>query len=103
MGNQPSDEKRRQASEDRDTGVVAERDPGAAAADRKQLGQRRSPSSVTARGGIVVREMLVDKVDAFKDKHVGLVLIASPSLGSPIASGLSWVIDIYKSLWSLRR
>lgn len=40
-------------------------------------------------GGIVVRHMLVRKTEKFADKRVGLVLIASPSLGSRDADRLS--------------
>lgn len=40
-------------------------------------------------GGIIVRRLLVKHPDAFKGKHVGLVLIASPSTGSSWADRLS--------------
>ena len=47
-------------------------------------------------GGIVVRHMLVRQVEKFRDKTVGLVLMASPSTGSRDANRLAWLADIAK-------
>jgi hypothetical protein len=44
-------------------------------------------------GGIVVRSMLIDNANAFKNKKVGLVLIASPSLGSYYANYLGFLSE----------
>jgi len=46
-------------------------------------------------GGIVVRHMLDEHYEAFEDRQLGVVLIASPSLGSQWADWLRWVADIY--------
>ena len=48
-------------------------------------------------GGIVVRQMLLKHSDDFKEKHIGLLLIASPSIGSQWADRLSPVIDLANS------
>lgn len=48
-------------------------------------------------GGIVVRQLLVNHPDQFVGKKVGLVLIASPSLGSKTASRLSALADWFKN------
>ena len=45
-------------------------------------------------GGIVVRHMLVREKSAFRTKKLGLLLIASPSLGSEYADRLTVVLDI---------
>jgi hypothetical protein len=46
-------------------------------------------------GGIVVRYLLTNWPWHFKDKRVGLALIASPSAGSPWADRLSLLIDYF--------
>src|SRR6266540_6478863 len=46
-------------------------------------------------GGIVARYLLCEQRDAFKDKKVGIVLIASPSYGSQLARSLDDVIYLY--------
>lgn len=46
-------------------------------------------------GGIVVRHMLEREVVAFQQKTVGLLLIASPSFGSRLASALSIVSRLF--------
>lgn len=48
-------------------------------------------------GGIVARHMLFKQQRAFQDKEVGLVLIASPSSGSELASALDGLASIYNS------
>jgi Domain of unknown function (DUF4384) len=48
-------------------------------------------------GGIVVRYMLESRAAEFRDKIVGLVLIASPSYGSYWASTFSWLAQIYNA------
>ena len=48
-------------------------------------------------GGIVVRQMLVAHQAAFREKHVGLVLIASPSFGSQFADRLAWLAEYFKN------
>ena len=45
-------------------------------------------------GGIVVRHMLVRKKPEFRKKKIGLLLIASPSLGSEYANLITDVLDI---------
>lgn len=45
-------------------------------------------------GGIVVRHMLTRHIDDFKEKNVGLVLIASPSKGARDANRFGIVADI---------
>lgn len=45
-------------------------------------------------GGIVVRHMLVRNKSAFRTKKIGLLLIASPSLGSKYADLVTTVLDI---------
>ena len=45
-------------------------------------------------GGIVVRHMLVRQKSVFRTKKIGLLLIASPSLGSEYANRLTEVLDI---------
>jgi hypothetical protein len=47
-------------------------------------------------GGIVVRHMLYRETAAFADKKVGLVLIASPSIGSRDAGRLSLIAKVAK-------
>jgi hypothetical protein len=46
-------------------------------------------------GGIVVRYMLTNWPWQFKDKRIGLALIASPSAGSPWADRLGLLIDYF--------
>ena len=46
-------------------------------------------------GGIVVRYLLESQYEAFRQKKVGLVLIASPSYGSDLADRLHWLTDFY--------
>lgn len=46
-------------------------------------------------GGIVARYLLCEQRDAFKDRKVGIVLIASPSYGSKVARSLDEVIYLY--------
>jgi tetratricopeptide (TPR) repeat protein len=46
-------------------------------------------------GGIVARDLLCEQREAFKDKQVGIVLIASPSYGSQLARTLEEVIYLY--------
>ena len=62
-------------------------------------------------GGIVVRYLLEKEADRFHDKEVGLVLIASPSYGSALASKLDLLSQFYNQQlgiqlqwgsWSLR-
>lgn len=45
-------------------------------------------------GGIVVRHILTREQEAFKDKNVGIVLVASPSIGSKDADRLDFAIDL---------
>src|SRR5256885_1959767 len=47
-------------------------------------------------GGIVVRQMLDTKIDTFRNKSVGLVLIASPSYGSRLANNVESLIRFYR-------
>lgn len=46
-------------------------------------------------GGIIVRHLLVNYQHLFKDKVVGLALIASPSLGSDYADAFSGLTKLY--------
>jgi pimeloyl-ACP methyl ester carboxylesterase len=46
-------------------------------------------------GGIVVRYLLTRYPDKFKEKDVGLILIASPSYGSKLADKLGGLIGFY--------
>jgi tetratricopeptide (TPR) repeat protein len=48
-------------------------------------------------GGIIVRYMLESQAAVFKDKTIGLVLIASPSFGSGWADKLSWLSELYNA------
>lgn len=48
-------------------------------------------------GGIVVRHMLTRHVDDFADKAVGLVLIASPSIGSRDADRFRFIAEMVRS------
>ena len=48
-------------------------------------------------GGIVVRHMLTRHVDDFANKAVGLVLIASPSIGSRDADRFRFIADMVRS------
>jgi pimeloyl-ACP methyl ester carboxylesterase len=62
---------------------------GAAVLDRKNI-------LIVAHslGGIIARAMLVAHADAFQGKHVGLMLVASPSLGSREANELDTIISL---------
>jgi hypothetical protein len=46
-------------------------------------------------GGIIVRYMLLNNIDRFRDKQVGLVLLASPSFGSRLADRLGGLANFY--------
>jgi pimeloyl-ACP methyl ester carboxylesterase len=46
-------------------------------------------------GGVVARYLLCERPDAFKDKRVGIVLIASPSYGTNVTRSLDRVIYVY--------
>ena len=48
-------------------------------------------------GGIVARYLLESRASEFKEKTVGLVLIASPSFGSAWATKLSWLSELYNA------
>jgi conflict system STAND superfamily ATPase len=48
-------------------------------------------------GGIVVRYMLERRYEHFVDKHVGLMLVASPSYGSSLATRLDWLASFYRN------
>ena len=48
-------------------------------------------------GGIVVRHMLTRHVEDFSDKAVGLVLIASPSIGSRDADRFRFIAELVRS------
>ncbi|MEM8951285.1 MAG: alpha/beta hydrolase [Pseudomonadota bacterium] len=48
-------------------------------------------------GGIVVRHMLTRHVEDFSDKAVGLVLIASPSIGSRDADRFEFIAELVRS------
>lgn len=48
-------------------------------------------------GGIVVRNFLEEERELFSNKKLGLVLMASPSLGSKDADRLSWLIDAFEN------
>ena len=48
-------------------------------------------------GGIIVRHLLYNKTDHFKDKNVGLVLMASPSYGSTLADTLGLIAELYNN------
>jgi|GEM_PF-7048750 len=48
-------------------------------------------------GGVVVRQMLVAHQAAFREKHIGLVLIASPSFGSKVADRLAWLTEYFQN------
>ena len=52
-------------------------------------------------GGIIVRRILEREKEAFRDKRVGLVLIASPSYGSPHADRLAWLAELYNQQQAL--
>lgn len=62
-------------------------------------------------GGLVVRYMLDARFERFKEKRVGVVLLASPSYGAKLADKLGWLARVYKNRlgqqlqwksWSLR-
>lgn len=46
-------------------------------------------------GGIVVRDLLCEHRDEFKEKTIGIVLVASPSYGSKLQNSLDHVIYLY--------
>lgn len=46
-------------------------------------------------GGIIVRYMLSNYPDHFRDKEIGLLLIASPSLGSKLANVVGGLLNFY--------
>jgi hypothetical protein len=46
-------------------------------------------------GGIVARYLLCEQRNAFREKQVGIVLIASPSYGSQLAHSLDRIISLY--------
>jgi pimeloyl-ACP methyl ester carboxylesterase len=48
-------------------------------------------------GGIVIRYILYHHRDIFRDKNVGLLLIASPSYGSKSANTLDFVTELYNN------
>lgn len=48
-------------------------------------------------GGVVVRYMLESRSNAFAEKDIGILLIASPSYGSDIASRLKLIAEFYKN------
>jgi hypothetical protein len=48
-------------------------------------------------GGVVVRYLLTEDWPDFKDKTVGLLLIASPSYGSNNADSLKWLAEMYEN------
>jgi len=48
-------------------------------------------------GGIVVRHMLTRHTGDFADKNVGLLLIASPSIGAEDADRLAFIADLVRS------
>jgi hypothetical protein len=48
-------------------------------------------------GGIVIRYLLESRAAEFKEKTLGLVLIASPSFGSAWATKLSWLSEFYNA------
>jgi pimeloyl-ACP methyl ester carboxylesterase len=52
-------------------------------------------------GGIVARYMLERNREAFGEKQVGIVLIASPSYGSVHADRLAWLADLYNQQQAL--
>ncbi len=47
-------------------------------------------------GGIAIRHILTKKTDQFKDKFIGLVLMASPSMGSKDADRFKWLAKLIK-------
>ena len=48
-------------------------------------------------GGVVIRYMLESKVDAFKDKSIGIALMATPSLGSDYANSMGGVSKYFRN------
>jgi hypothetical protein len=48
-------------------------------------------------GGIVARYMLERRYEEFASKHIGLVLVASPSYGSKWADRLSWLARVHRN------
>jgi hypothetical protein len=48
-------------------------------------------------GGIIVRNILLDQYEEFRDKKIGLILIASPSTGSTYADLAAAIIKLYRN------
>ena len=61
------------------------------------LGKKNILFITHSTGGIVVRHMLVKHKESFKDKVVGLALIASPSVGSKDADRLKYLAELTKN------
>ena len=66
-----------------------------AAGNPPMLDKQRIVFIAHSTGGLVVRQMLVRESEAFKDKIVGLVLMASPSHGSDWSDKFAWLRDMY--------
>jgi pimeloyl-ACP methyl ester carboxylesterase len=62
---------------------------------RTPLEHRRIVFICHSTGGIVVRHLLTRYADKFKEKEVGLMLMASPSYGSKLADLLGGLIGFY--------
>jgi hypothetical protein len=62
---------------------------------RTPLEQKRIVFICHSIGGIVVRYMLTRYADKFKEKKIGLVLLASPSYGSKLADTLGGLASFY--------
>ena len=62
---------------------------------RTPLEQKRIVFICHSTGGIVVRYMLTRNADRFKEKEIGLVLLASPSYGSRLADTLGGLAGFY--------
>jgi len=59
------------------------------------MSKRRIVFVCHSTGGIVVRYLLESQYAAFREKQVGLVLMASPSYGSALADRLQWLTKFY--------
>jgi len=68
-----------------------------APAEEAVLSKKRILFICHSTGGIVVRDVLVNRRRDFQDKTVGLMLVASPSLGSKDATRLSWLASYFKN------
>ncbi|MDH5670049.1 MAG: alpha/beta hydrolase [Nitrospira sp.] len=66
-------------------------------AGRRVLDKRNILFVTHSTGGLVARHLLSNNKDAFKPKGVGLVLLASPSYGSRLASTLGWVASMFNN------